>query len=391
MELVVTDHLMPGLDGPSLVAWMRGDPGFSNIPIVMLSSSGLRGEARSLIPGLAGYLTKPVTEAELLRALLTALRRHPATMQSSPSRVAAAGRGRSLRVLLAEDNVINQKVAVRLLERLGHRVTVVGDGRSVLAALEAQVYDVVLMDVQMPEMDGLEATRAVRAREAELAATGSASAEGSFAAWRTAGCRIPVVALTAHAMKSDEERCLAAGMNGYMAKPVTGEALARALVQFVPMGDLASESPSEEIPACAALLRGPTPRSGRPHGERSTDSPVDLVAALNRVDGDREFLAELGELLVQEWPTRRQELHVALGEGDAGRLERSAHGLKGSLAALGARTASSLAAQLELIARERRLEGAPPVLVELDAELDRTIAFFADPTALREALITPSR
>ena len=199
-SVVLLDHMMPEMDGLMLAERIQADPRLTGAMLMMLSSAD-RPEtaARCRERGVASYLTKPVKRAELLSALMRAV--------GAAARPAAAPRrfvpcGHSLRLLLAEDNAVNQKLAVRLLEKRGHSVKVVGNGKEAVAALEAEAFDVVLMDVQMPEMDGLEATAAIRARE------------------KASGERVPIVALTAHAMKGDREQCMAVGMDGYVSKPL---------------------------------------------------------------------------------------------------------------------------------------------------------------------------
>jgi two-component system, sensor histidine kinase and response regulator len=217
-DLALLDFHMPQTDGFMLAAEIRRRPELAGLKIVMLTSADQRrGAARCRELGVAAYLTKPIKKSELLAAICAlygdAAPRAADARAAEPSALAPPGRAPALRVLLAEDNLVNQKLAVRLLERQGHRVTVVPNGREaveIIAAAEAgerEAFDVVLMDVQMPEMDGLEATRAIRLRE------------------RSTGRRLPIVALTAHAMKGDEEKCLAAGMDAYLAKPIRAEEL----------------------------------------------------------------------------------------------------------------------------------------------------------------------
>jgi signal transduction histidine kinase/DNA-binding response OmpR family regulator/HPt (histidine-containing phosphotransfer) domain-containing protein/HAMP domain-containing protein len=351
-HLVLTDHQMPELDGPDLADRIARDARFAALPVVMLSSSGLAGNAPVRSATLARYLIKPVTEAELLQALLTVLARHPAAAPV-PDRATAPARGGALRVLVAEDFPINQKVVMRMLERLGHHARVVSDGRAALAALDTGAFDIVLMDVQMPEMDGLEATRSIRARESAIG-RGTEPAGSAYADPARARGRIPIVALTAHAMKSDEERCLAAGMDGYLSKPVTAEALARALARF-------------------ALEPG-APTAG---------PPVDLALALRGIDGDVELLGELCALFVEDWPARLEELRSALHALDAGRLERAAHGLKGVLGALGGRGAAAVAGALETLARDDHLDAAPAELAQLEGAVAEVIAFLPLPAGAR--------
>jgi CheY-like chemotaxis protein/HPt (histidine-containing phosphotransfer) domain-containing protein len=228
----------------------------------------------------------------------------------------------------------------------------VSDGRAALAALDTGAFDVVLMDVQMPEMDGLDAARSIRARERAIArGTEPAPAGSTYADPARARGRIPIVALTAHAMKSDEERCLTAGMDGYLSKPVTVEAIARALARF-------------------ALAPAATP-------------PVDVAVALRGIDGDIELFGELCALFVEEWPARQEELRSALDALDPARLERAAHGLKGVLGALGAGGATAVAAALENFARDGRLDAAPEELLKLEGAVAEVIAFFPLPAGVR--------
>jgi signal transduction histidine kinase/DNA-binding response OmpR family regulator len=215
--LVLIDACMPEMDGFTLAERIQDDAGACAPPLVMLTSSGLAspvGSRRS--PQFAARLTKPIREADLKKALLLALGRLP--VPAGPSRQEAPARRperAGLRILLAEDNPVNQKLAVRLLEKAGHAVVVVATGREALAAVERELFDVVLMDVQMPEMDGLEATAALRRREG-------------------AGRRLPIIAMTACALKEDRERCLQAGMDAYVAKPIHRDELFRAIDALLP-------------------------------------------------------------------------------------------------------------------------------------------------------------
>jgi PAS domain S-box-containing protein len=228
--LVLLDAMMPGTDGFRLAAAIREDPQLHRAVLLMLSSAGRIEDAqRCRELGIAACLTKPVKEAELLQAILTALQVAPTNEPPAAAAAAAVPPTRPLKVLLAEDNPVNQRLAVRLLEKQGHAVVVVGDGRQALAALEGGSFDVVLMDVQMPEMDGLAATEALRQRE------------------QATGGRMPVLAMTAYAMKGDRERCLAAGMDGYLSKPIQPNELWQALAQIaarLPAAEPVQASPS---------------------------------------------------------------------------------------------------------------------------------------------------
>jgi signal transduction histidine kinase/ligand-binding sensor domain-containing protein/DNA-binding response OmpR family regulator len=218
-RLVLTDATMPDMDGFQLVVRIRASADFGKVAVIMATSAGQRGDAarcRSL--GIAAYLTKPVRRAELKAAVRAALDRGPEYIQAHPllTRHSQRERRRSLRILLAEDNPVNQKLAVRLLEKEGHTVVVVDNGRRALEALEGADVDLVIMDVQMPEMDGYEAATFIRKGE------------------ETTLKRVPILAMTAHAMKGDQERCLAAGMDGYLSKPIRPDDLRQAIEELVP-------------------------------------------------------------------------------------------------------------------------------------------------------------
>jgi two-component system sensor histidine kinase/response regulator len=218
--LILTDMHMPNMDGFTLIEQIRQKTELSAAIIMMLTSAGHRGDAaRCNELGVAAYLLKPIRQSELREAIARALR---AGQQSGAiplitrySLQDARDPTATLRVLLAEDNAVNQRLATRLLEKRGHRVTVTANGREALDALEKGTYDLVLMDLQMPEMDGLQATAALRAREEHN------------------GTYVHVVALTAHAMKGDRERCLAAGMDGYLSKPIRPQELDDLLASYL--------------------------------------------------------------------------------------------------------------------------------------------------------------
>ncbi len=201
--LVILDACMPGLDGFAVAQQIQSDPTLAGATIMMLSSADMVADAaRCRALGIAMYLVKPIRQSELLNAILSALARHP--IPAAPARTATPGvkTAKPRNILLAEDNPINQKLAISLLTKWGHAVTVAANGKEAVQAVQAQIFDLILMDVQMPEMGGLEATAIIRKYE-----------EGSTT-------HIPILAMTAHAMKGDKEKCLAAGMDGYVTKPI---------------------------------------------------------------------------------------------------------------------------------------------------------------------------
>ena len=222
-RIALLDMQMPDMDGKTLSRVIKSDPALKETLLVMLTSVGQRGDAAELQKiGLSAYLIKPVRKSQLYDCLVTVL----GAARSQGARIAARPiltryglqeeKKRRARILLAEDNAVNQKVALKILERLGYRADVVGDGKEALAALERIPYDLVLMDVQMPEMDGFEATRAIRDGRAKVLDR-----------------NVPIIAMTAHAMKGDRERCLEAGMDDYIGKPVTPTAVKEILDKYL--------------------------------------------------------------------------------------------------------------------------------------------------------------
>jgi signal transduction histidine kinase/CheY-like chemotaxis protein len=218
LPLVLTDAHMPDIDGFGLIENIRQDPLFANVRIVILTSGGERGDAaRCQKVGVAAYLSKPFERLELRDVLLHVLARDPAKPENRAlvTRHALQEQRQSLFFLVAEDNAVNQRLIARLLEKMGHSVVLAQNGREAIEALDKQHFDIVLMDVQMPKMDGFEATKRIREKEAS-------------------GTHLPIIALTAHAMQGDEERCLACGMDGYVTKPIKLEELFSVIEKVVP-------------------------------------------------------------------------------------------------------------------------------------------------------------
>jgi two-component system, sensor histidine kinase and response regulator len=314
--LVLLDAQMPEMDGFALAEKIKQNPKLVGPTIMMLTSAGQRGDvARCRELGIAVYLIKPIRQSELLDALTMALGKIPGPSESPPvvTRHTLREIRRKLRILLAEDNVVNQQLAVRLLEKQGHDVAVASDGGEALALLEKSHFDAVLMDVQMPEMDGLRATAAIREKE------------------KSAGGHIPIIAMTAHVMPGDRERCLAAGMDDYVTKPINPEHLLAAVE-----GSVRPEAGSVEEPR---------------------EVPVaDHAAALARLHNDRELFAELAEVFLKECPRLLAEVARTARQGDAPGLERAAHAIKGSVGNFAAGRALAAAAELEAAARKGNLQ-----------------------------------
>jgi two-component system, sensor histidine kinase and response regulator len=283
--------------------------------------------------GIRAYLTKPVRHSELLETILATLGGSPlpTDLAAAGAPVAAPGR-RPLHVLVAEDNTVNQKLALALLRKQGHSVVIANTGREAVQALETQAFDVVLMDVQMPEMDGMEATAEIRRRE-----------QGT-------GRRVPIIAMTAHAMKGDRERCLKGGMDGYVSKPIQRHELFGAITALVP-----AESPAPPV----GVLNNP-PASD------DDGAIVDHVEALTRVGGDWGLLKSLAEEFFDSCPAQLEQLREAIGRGDGPTVYRLAHTLAGVVGIFGARPAVDAAMRLETMGREGQLAGAEEAWKRLD-------------------------
>jgi two-component system sensor histidine kinase/response regulator len=309
-QLVLLDNMMPEMDGFMLAEAISREPGLVGSTLMMLSSADRQENiARCREFGIKAYLNKPIRRAELLAAILSALSGSSSQeihASTRVSRLISTGTC-SLRVLLTEDNSVNQKLAVRLLEKRGHSVMVAGNGREAIEQLARESFDVVLMDVQMPEMDGFEATRRIRERE------------------RTTGEHVPIIAMTAHAMKGDRERCLQEGMDGYISKPLRPNELFESVESLATVSRAATEPVATEF---------------------------DPGLALASSGGDRELLDEVIGAFMEECPLLTRELADAIGRRDLKIAHRAAHTLRGALATLGAMQASSLAQQIEFRIRD---------------------------------------
>jgi signal transduction histidine kinase/DNA-binding response OmpR family regulator len=343
--LVLSDATMPEMDGFQLAEEIRKNPRLSGTAIIMLTSAGQRGDAaRCRELGLEGYLTKPVSPSELLNAVLrVADPKRPQTKPALVTRHSLREEGRSLRILLAEDNAVNQLLASRLLEKQGHNVVIAANGRQALERLENERFDLVLMDIQMPEMDGFEATAVIRKEE------------------ESTGKHIPIIAMTAHALEGDRERCLAAGMDGYIAKPIKAEDLVRAVEDLGRSPQVAELAPAAKPPE---------------------HEPIDTASALARAGGNVALLREMAALFLKELPMLMTNLREAVTSRDAKAIERAAHKLKGSVGNFAAQPAFEAALRLEILDRGGNLSKAEPVYAELEMEVNRLKSAMANLSTL---------
>jgi PAS domain S-box-containing protein len=330
--VVLLDGHMPDMDGFAVAERISRNPRYTGIKLVMLTSAGQPQDvARCRKLGISAYLTKPIKQSELFDVIVKCVSpsraEKPHTSQLGKKSLPAQ---RGLRVLVAEDNQVNQLLATRVFEKLGHQVVVAADGREAVSAAKTGKFDLIAMDVQMPEMDGLDATRAIRAWE------------------ETTGTHIPIIAMTAHAMRGDRERCLSAGMDAYTSKPILLRELEQAIAEAITAPDSA---------------RVPMAKADR------ADRKIDEVALLAGVDGNRRLLREMVRVFLADYPQRLAEIKEVVRRGNAVGLERAAHTLKGSVGNFAASNAFSAAQQLETMAREGDLHTAREICGTLESEL----------------------
>jgi len=349
-EAALLDHQMPGCDGAQLGEMIHCDSALAATRLILLTSSGQRGDGHKFAElGFAGYLLKPVTQRDLTDCLMMVLATDAESWRERSQPIITRHALRSQRaktrhrILLAEDNVVNQKVACRFLEKLGYRVDVAEDGAAAVKAWSTGRYDLILMDCQMPEMDGLEATRRIRAQEKE-------------------GARIPIVALTAHAMKGADQSCYAAGMDDYLSKPIDQHELDAKLDHWLSSRVAASQTaviPSTSIPGHTTSL----------------DSPVDWNRLLKATGDDDSLACELAALFVESGHSTVQEIVAALADGDYGRLGAKAHEIKGVSANLQAMSAHAAAERLEAAVLRGDTEQVPELMAQLQYEVQRAMDF----------------
>ncbi|MEQ9408253.1 MAG: response regulator [Fuerstiella sp.] len=395
LPLVITDVHMPGMDGFMLASRLRSTDALCDAGIIMLTSGGRDGDVRRYKElGVSAYLMKPVKQSELLDAIVVAL---GGTKLRANSELCPDGEqtpAAPMKILLAEDGRANRVMAVELLTRWGHTVTVAEDGQEAVDLWQSDKFDVILMDVQMPVLDGFEATRRIRAQEKNSAA------------------HIPIIAMTARAMKGDRERCLAVGMDDYVSKPVRKEELQRALSGLQTAWDDSEELPvqssGEPTSASSDIVQPdivqPDTRPGS-HANSHSDheaaskadgepvkkagskldgkaampnngppaSPINWKIALENVDGDRELLRQLVQVAIQENQELLPRLAEAVEAQDARTAERFAHTIKGSSQAIGAMEAQQAAAVIEDSASRDDFPGVRRQLPQLRQAIDNLV------------------
>ena len=326
IELVLTDMYMPKRDGMELVEWIRADPETAGISVMILSS-GPTAEHRSRADELNvnAYLTKPVRQSSLLDAIATSM----GQAEAFPTQVEPEAKEQSaglLKILLAEDNAVNQLTATTMLEKLGHSVEVANNGREAIDKLAAGEFDLVFMDVQMPELDGLSATKEIREGE------------------QSSGRHIPIVAMTAHAMAGDQERCLEAGMDAYTSKPIRRKAIEAVIAEIAERFLVSEQTDSQN----------------------ENEKVIDTEALLEELDDDKDML----QMFEKDAATRLPKLREAVNSGDAETVAAEAHALKGGVGNFFADSAVAAADALEAAGRSGELTNAASLLARLESQLE---------------------
>jgi PAS domain S-box-containing protein len=364
---VILDMQMPGMDGEDLARAIKSDEALTHTILVLMTSIGQRGDARHMEElGFAGYLAKPARQSDLFDCLAAVLAgaaaAQPVRTIVTRHTIREMRRG-ALRILLAEDNITNQQVALGILRKLGLQADAVANGAEAIAALESIRYDLVLMDVQMPKMDGLEATAHIRDPQSAVR-----------------NHSIPVVAMTAHAMQGDRERCLEAGMNDYVTKPVSPQALADALARWLPGDDAARPTNASAEPAPAVS------GTAEPAAEPEPETPVfDRPGMLARLMDDEDLARAVAVGFLEDMPRQIEALRSYLQAGDAEGAVRQAHTIKGASANVGGESLRAVAFAMEKAARAGDLADVVARLSDLEsrfARLKEAMQAFVDEKSL---------
>jgi two-component system, sensor histidine kinase and response regulator len=334
--LVLLDGHMPDPDGFEVAVRMKQDRNLRGTAVILLTSAGLGEDAsRAKAVGAAAALTKPVKQSELWDAIANALHlrsQRPANKSAATQRRRAAAQ--KLRILVAEDNPVNQDLAMHMLQRRGHSVILAETGRQAISAVERHKFDLVLMDVQMPEMGGLEATQAIREKE------------------KTTGMHLPIIAMTAHAMQGDRQKCLDAGMDGYLSKPLDPKTFLRTVEESV-----------------KAAISDSRDTGGGAEENGSGAGQLDAQALMKRFSGNKKLLRTIVGTFREDCPKMMARIRTALSGHDATALADGCHALKGSVGNFGLSPALETATQMEKNARQGKLDGAWELYATLEDEI----------------------
>jgi CheY-like chemotaxis protein/HPt (histidine-containing phosphotransfer) domain-containing protein len=370
-DLAILDMQMPGMDGVMLAREIRNLPRAATMPLVLLTSMGVRPNQPDISSvSFASCLTKPVKPAQLYEVLARAISGAKALPQKTPPNVKldpGLATRLPLRVLLCDDNTINQKVALRLLQQMGYRADLAANGVEALTALERQPYDLVFMDVMMPEMGGLEATKIIRERQQQ---------KSKFPHYKSP---IVIVAMTANAMQGDREKCISAGMDDYLAKPVRPEDIRLIIERWAASAtklDLQEKNGAEGSASRAATGDAPNGNGSQSSNVVPNDEPPVDIDRLNEfTDGNLESLRELVTLYLDQTTTQLEQLEAAIQAQSAAEVRRLAHSCAGASATCGMLRLVPMLRELEHKGFENKLEGAAGICKNASREFERIRAF----------------
>ncbi len=357
-KIAVLDMHMPGMDGTMLAKSIKSDERFNHIPLVLLTSLGERGESRRFASiGFAGYLVKPLRHTDLFNVLSATLATHaregsvntsesdvvPIVTRHSAREICRAVIDTRKRILLVEDNIINQQVAMGFLKRYGLKADATANGEEALKALENIPYDLVLMDVQMPVMDGFEATRRIRDPQS-----------------RVLNHNVPIIAMTANALQGDRELCLEAGMNDYISKPIEPEKLSGALEQWLPVSSQQDKPVKSGIPLAKIELT-----------QEQIKVVFDKAALLDRLGGDEELARSILVIFLENVPLQIRDLKTCLEKNDLPGVELHSHTIKGSSANIGGEALRAAAFTVEKCSKSGDVEGIRSSLIDLEHQYEQ--------------------
>jgi len=372
-RLILLDRHMPEMDGFDVAKTIKGAPSGKDVRIILLSSIGERGDSdRCKEIGISGYLPKPIKQSDLLDAIMMTMGLPSEETPTVITRHKVYEERKSFNILLAEDNLINQTLVIKLLETRGHRVTLASNGIEAVEAFKKGDFDLILMDIQMPEMDGFEATKAIRnlefgmrnEKESKIQNRNSKLVDKApeiqpSSINHPVSSHIPIIAMTAHAMTGDREKCIAAGMDDYVSKPIKPETL------YSVIDKVARKSQREKEQKRTQPLQG-----------SKTFSPktFDLSGAMETVLGNEDLFQEIAGMFIESCPDYIAKIKEGIAENDAGILEREAHSLKGAVGNFGAKEAYEAAYRLEKLGKEGEMAMAEEGLSNLERVLNELVS-----------------
>jgi CheY-like chemotaxis protein/HPt (histidine-containing phosphotransfer) domain-containing protein len=349
-QVALLDMAMPEMDGEDLATQIKADPELKETLLIMITSLGLRGDAARLRRlGFDGYIAKPVRQSHLRDCLALVLGRAGQSEQIKPGSLVtrhtlSESHRAQVRILVAEDNPTNQLVTLGILKNMGYRADAVANGVEAVLSLQKIPYDLVLMDCQMPEMDGYEATRRIRASDSKVL-----------------NSHIPIIAMTAYALKGDREKCLEAGMNDYLSKPVQPKKVAEVLEHWLIKRDQEErpESQSLAVQTKEALL------------EEETKAVFDKEELMERLNGDKELFLKILPGFIEDITSRITRLRELFDQGNAAGIRQQAHTIKGAASNVAAGILKEVAWEMEKTMEEGRLEQTPGMIARLEEEFER--------------------